>query len=217
LISVESSLSLSHPVTTNKAFAQIINLEGKTVLDIFNDIKTLLKFSGKKIDQSISDHFEKTYFKFNFNKEYLIKFNLLEIIAIADHDMAKMIDSINFTMQFKETVRRFRREIPADSPAIAVIGEVERGMSSLIVVVNEVHKDSPAFCSLEAWARRDLDNKIYEKRWCEEDGEFEVIKKSLNAIRTRLEKRELYEDCAKVRDTTKELGFTKLLELIEKR
>lgn len=29
---VESSLSLSHPVTTNKAFAQIINLEGKIVL-----------------------------------------------------------------------------------------------------------------------------------------------------------------------------------------
>jgi hypothetical protein len=148
---------------------------------------------------------------------YLEEFTIKEITKMAELDMAKMIDTINFTMQFKETCRRFRREIPPTSPALAVIAEVERGMSSLITVVNDVHKDSPAFCSLEAWARRDLDNKIYEKRWCEEDGEFEVIKKSLNAIRTRLEKRELYEDCAKVRDTTKELGFTKLLELIEKR
>jgi hypothetical protein len=147
---------------------------------------------------------------------YLEEFTIKEMTKMAELDMAKMIDSINFTMQFKETVRRFRREIPADSPALAVIAEVERGLKSFITVVNEVHKDSPAFCSIEAWARRDLDNKIYEKRWCEEDGEFEVIKQALNAIRTKLEKRELYEDCAKVRDTTKELGFTKLLELIEK-
>jgi hypothetical protein len=90
-------------------------------------------------------------------------------------------------------------------------------MSSLVIVVNEVHKDSPDFCSIEAWARRDLDNKILEKRYCEEDGEFEIIKHALNAIRTKLEKRELYEACAQVRDTTKEIGFTKLLELIEKR
>jgi len=148
---------------------------------------------------------------------YLEEFTIKEMTKMADTDMAKMIDSINFTMQFKETVRRFRREIPPDSPAIAVIGEVERGMSSLIVVVNEVHRDSPAFCSIEAWARRDLDNKILEKRYCEEEGEFGIIKQALNAIRSKLERRELYEDCAKVRDTTKELGFTKLLELIEKR
>jgi len=148
---------------------------------------------------------------------YLEEFTIKEMIAMSELDMAKMIDAINFTMQFKETCRRFRREIPPDSPALAVIAEVERGMSSLVTVVNEVHKDAPNFCSLEAWARRDLDNKIYEKRWCEEEGEFGIIKQALNAIRTRLERRELYEDCAKVRDTTKELGFTKLLELIEKR
>jgi len=148
---------------------------------------------------------------------YLEEFTIKEITKMAELDMAKTIDAINFTMQFKETARRFRREIPPTSPALSVIAEVERGMSSLVIVVNEVHRDSPDFCSLEAWARRDLDNKILEKQYCADEGEFGIIKQALNAIRTRLEKRELYEDCAKVRDTTKELGFTKLLELIEKR
>ena len=147
---------------------------------------------------------------------YLEEFTIPEMIKMAEQDMAKMLDAINFTMQFKETVRRYRREIPPSNPALAVIAEVERGLKSFITVVNEVHKDAPNFCSLEAWARRDLDNKILEKRYCEEDGEFEIIKRSLNAIRSKLEKRELYEACAQVRDTTKEIGFTKLLELIEK-
>jgi hypothetical protein len=148
---------------------------------------------------------------------YLEEFTIKEMTEMAEMDMAKMLDAINFTMQFKETCRRFRRDIPPTNPALFVISEVERGMSSLVIVVNEVHKDSPDFCSIEAWARRDLDNKILEKRYCEEDGEFEIIKHALNAIRTKLEKRELYEACAQVRDTTKEIGFTKLLELIEKR
>jgi hypothetical protein len=148
---------------------------------------------------------------------YLEEFTIPEMRDMLETDMAKALAAINFTMQFKETCRRFRRKIPADSPALTIIREVEQGMTALVTVANEVHRDAPGFCSLEAWARRDLDNKFLEKQYCAEDGEWEIIKYALNAIRTRLELREQYEDCAKVRDTAKEIGMTKLLELIEKR
>ena len=147
---------------------------------------------------------------------YLEEFTREEIIKMAELHFEKLIDSINFTLQFKSTVRRFRQKIPPESPANRVIREVELGSVVLMEVVNGYFRDTPEFCSIETWARRDLDSKLLEQRWCDEDGEFEMIKKALNAIRSKLEKRELYEDCARVRDTTKDIGFQKLLELIGK-
>lgn len=147
---------------------------------------------------------------------HLQEYTKEEMTKMAEHDLAQLIDAMNFTMQFRNTVRRFQKKIPPESPAHRVIKEVELGLNNLMVVVAYVHSDSPSFSGIESWARRDLDNKLLEQRWCDEDGEFEMVKKALSAIRSKLEKRELYEDCARVRDTTKDLGFQKLLELIGK-
>lgn len=145
---------------------------------------------------------------------YLERFTQEEMSRMAEEDLAKLIDAMSFTLQFKATVRRFQKRIPRDSPALKVIAEVTFGLSQLQIFVAHHFRDEPDFSGIEAWARRDLDNKLLEQRWCDEDGEFEIIKQALNAIRQRLERLELYEDCAKVRDSAKALGIQHLLELI---
>lgn len=146
----------------------------------------------------------------------LAEFTRDELYLLADEEPATVLEMVAFTYQFRNTVRRVRLKIPLESPAHRVIKAVDDGLGTLMIAFNWHYADEPALSGIEAWARRDLDNKFAEANACQEEGEFAIIRQAMTAIRKELERLELYEDCAQIRETTRDLGLQKLLEAIGK-
>jgi hypothetical protein len=122
--------------------------------------------------------------------------------------------SYGFTVQLAMTIRKFRDLLATDSSGYSIVKELDAGIGALTEALRKNVGPADPRASVDSFARRNLDSQLQQKERILEEGEWEVMKEAMSAIRSILEADENYEACAKVRDLTKELGLKQLIKEI---